>query len=698
MKKYEMILQNLDCKDCANKIEEKIKKINGIKSVSINFVTKKLAFELSNENLEKGDVISSISSIAENMGVILEHGEDKGEYKHIIDKNDLMSTCISILLFSIAFVPTFPYWTKFLLFFVSYLLAGKNVLIRAARNISLGQLWDENFLMTVATVGAFFIGEFPEGAAVMIFYRIGKFLENAAVNRSRNSIADLMNIKPDYANIKIGEGIKKVSPEQVNVGDVIVVKPGEKIPLDGKIIFGDSTVDMSMLTGEFAPKDVGVKNDVLSGSINRGGLLYIEVTKKYTESTVSKILDLVQNASNKKTETENFITKFSKLYTPLVISISVLLAFMPPFIIPGETFSKWFYRSLVFLVISCPCALVISIPLGYFGGIGAASKYGILLKGSNYLEALSDINTVVFDKTGTITKGIFKVSKLNPTDGFSEGSLLKYAAIAESLSNHPIAISITKAYGKEIDVNKIENFKELAGRGIKLRYGNEEILAGNKLLLQESDIEIPKVNMPGTAVYIAIDKDYAGNIVISDQIKDDAKKTLSGLKRIGIKNLVMLTGDNKEEALRVGSQLQFDHIYAELLPHQKVEKIEEIAASEKQKNKMAFVGDGINDAPVLSMADIGISMGGLGSDAAMEAADIVLMTDEPSKLIDAIKISRATKRIIRQNIIWAFGVKIMVLLLGAGGIATMWEAVFADVGVTLLAVVNSMRLIKRKKF
>ncbi len=620
-------------------------------------------------------------------------GNSHGEGEHFI-RNKLLQFGIAAVLFAAAIVLDLPDGPKIALFFISYFISGREVLLKAVKNIFKGDIFDENFLMCIATIGAFIIGEFPEGVAVMLFYQVGEMLQGIAVNRSRKSIADLMDIRPDYANLKIGSNIRTVSPEEVNVGDLIVVKPGEKIPLDGKIVEGSSMVDTSALTGESLPREVIIDDGVLGGFINKNGLLTVEVIREFEESTVSKILDLVQNASSRKAPTENFITKFARKYTPAVTIAALLLAVVPPIIIPGATFSEWLYRALIFLVISCPCALVVSIPLGFFGGIGGASKYGILIKGSNYLEALNYVDTVVFDKTGTLTKGVFKVTRINPGGELSKEELLKYAAFAESYSNHPIALSILKAYGSNVDKSEIEDYEELSGLGIRINSKGKTILAGNSKLMNQYNIPYELTDDLGTVVYVAVDGEYVGNIIISDEIKEDSESTLKTLKNMGVRKLVMLTGDSKTVGEKIGTRLGMDEVHAELLPDQKVYHLELLDKQKAPKGKLVFVGDGINDAPVLARADIGVAMGGLGSDAAIEAADVVLMTDEPGKLVSAIKIAKKTHVIVWQNIIFAIGVKIVVLLLGAGGLATMWEAVFADVGVTLIAVFNAMRAMK----
>lgn len=585
------------------------------------------------------------------------------------------------------------------IFLVSYLLIGKEILLTAGRNILKGKVFDENFLMSIASIGAFFIGEYPEAVAVMIFYQVGEYMQGRAVFRSRKSISALMDIRPDTANLKTDEGIQVVAAEDVRAGDTIIIKTGEKVPLDGVVTEGSSTMDTKALTGESLPQDVNVGSQVLSGSINGHGLLQVKVTKEFSESTASKIIELVQNASSKKAKTENFITKFAGYYTPAVVVVAVALALIPPFALGMGSFSDWLYRALVFLVISCPCALVISIPLGFFGGIGAASSRGILVKGGNYLEALNSVDTVIFDKTGTLTSGVFKVTGIASQEGFTEEEVLRYAAYAEFHSTHPIAVSIKKRYREdsdhEIEELQISDLVEKAGFGIKVLVGGKNVLAGNIRLMEEEGISAAPVEDTGTVVYVAVDGNYAGAIVISDEAKADSKRAIEGLHEVGVKKIAMLTGDNRKIGEKIGRELNIDEIYSELLPHQKVEVLESIFAKKQsaaeKEGKVVFVGDGINDAPVLARADIGIAMGGVGSDAAIEAADIVIMNDEPSKLITAIRVAKKTRTIVWQNIIGALGVKGIVLILGALGYATMWEAVFADVGVAILAVLNSVR-------
>ena len=586
-------------------------------------------------------------------------------------------------------------WLQIALFIISYIIVGGDVVKRAVKNIFKGQVFDENFLMSIATIGAFFIGEYPEGVAVMLFYQVGELFQSYAVGKSRKSIASLMDIRPDYANVKKGDELVKVDPDEVQIGDIIVIKAGEKIPLDGKVIEGSSMIDTSALTGESIPREVEVGSDILSGCININGVITAEVTKEFGESTVSKILDLVENASSKKSNSEQFITKFARYYTPVVVIIAVFLAIIPPLVIDGATFSDWIYRALAFLVVSCPCALVISIPLSFFGGIGGASKKGILVKGSNYLEALAETEIVVFDKTGTLTKGVFNVQEIHP-EGVSKEELLELTAYVESYSNHPISLSLKRAYGKEIDNGRISDVEEISGHGVIATVDGKKVMAGNIKLMKMMDIPYFKGELIGTAVHVAVNNKYIGYIVIADEVKPDSAQAIKELKAANIKQIVMLTGDNKSVGSKVAKELGVDKVYAELLPADKVEKLEELFSQKSKKGKLAFVGDGINDAPVLARADIGIAMGGLGSDAAIEAADIVIMTDEPSKIATAMKISKKTLKIANQNIVFAIGIKIIVLILSAFGIATMWAAIFADVGVTIIAVLNAFRALNVK--
>jgi Cd2+/Zn2+-exporting ATPase len=586
-------------------------------------------------------------------------------------------------------------WLQIALFIISYIIVGGDVVKRAVKNIFKGQVFDENFLMSIATIGAFFIGEYPEGVAVMLFYQVGELFQSYAVGKSRKSIASLMDIRPDYANVKKGDELVKVDPDEVQIGDIIVIKAGEKIPLDGKVIEGSSMIDTSALTGESVPREVEVGSDILSGCININGVITAEVTKEFGESTVSKILDLVENASSKKSNSEQFITKFARYYTPVVVIIAVFLAIIPPLVIDGATFSDWIYRALAFLVVSCPCALVISIPLSFFGGIGGASKKGILVKGSNYLEALAETEIVVFDKTGTLTKGVFNVQEIHP-EGVSKEELLELTAYVESYSNHPISLSLKRAYGKEIENGRISDVEEISGHGVIATVDGKKVMAGNIKLMKMMDIPYFKGELIGTVVHVAVNNKYIGYIVIADEVKEDSAQAIKELKAANIKQTVMLTGDNKSVGSKVAKELGLDKVYAELLPADKVDKLEELFSQKSKKGKLAFVGDGINDAPVLARADIGIAMGGLGSDAAIEAADIVIMTDEPSKIATAMKISKKTLKIAHQNIVFAIGIKIIVLILSAFGITTMWAAIFADVGVTIIAVLNAFRALNVK--
>lgn len=603
---------------------------------------------------------------------------------------------IALVLFAIALLIPFSYeWINNVIFIASYLIVGLEIVLKAIRNITRGKVFDENFLMAIATIGAFAVGEFPEAATVMILYQIGELFQSYAVDKSRKSISSLMDIRPDYANVKRENEVLKVSPEEVKIGELIVVKPGEKIPLDGVIEEGKSMLDTSSLTGESMPQDVNIGDNVLSGCINKSGLLTIKVTKEFGASTVSKILDLVENASSKKSKSENFITKFAKYYTPAVVIIAVILAVVPPIIIKDAIFTDWIYRALTFLVVSCPCALVISIPLGFFGGIGGASKKGILVKGSNYLEALAQTEIVVFDKTGTLTEGIFEVQKIETVD-IKKEELLELATYAENHSNHPISLSVKNAYKNKIDMKKITETEEIAGLGVKAIIDGKQVLVGNDKLMEQVKINYEKSTDIGTILYVAIDNKFAGYIVIADKIKNDSKKTIEILKGNNIKKTVMLTGDKKQVGEHVADILGLDEVYTELLPDGKVKKVEELLKQKSEKGKLVFVGDGINDAPVLALADIGIAMGGLGSDDAIEAADVVIMTDEPSKIGNAIQISKKTMRIVRENIIFSLVVKIAVLILSACGLSTMWEAVFADVGVSIIAILNSLRVLRNK--
>lgn len=719
-KRIKYIFEGLTCSNCADKIEKEVNDLPQVEKAQLNFATSKMIIE--GEGINNSSFRDRLQNIADRIepGIAVIEGDMRGSKE---DNNENGSSraqrhshgaenessymkkrfwpgvvlfAIAIILFEIPIVTTklteVPVLIEWILYGSSYLLIGGPVLQAAFKNIKRGQVFDENFLMGIATIGAFAIQEFPEGVAVMLFYMVGEMFQEKAVDRSRRSIKNLMDIRPDYANLVNGDEIQRVDPEDVQIGDVIVIRPGEKVPLDGEVLEGSSMLDTSALTGESVPRKVKPGEDILSGMINKDGLLTVKVNKEYGQSTVAKILDLVENASGKKAPTEKFITKFARYYTPVVVYSALAMAVLPPLFLPGATFSEWLYRALIFLVVSCPCALVVSIPLGFFGGIGRASRQGILVKGGNYLEALNNVKQIVFDKTGTLTKGEFAVSKVESHNGFDKNEVLVKAAYAESHSTHPIARSIVEAYDSEIENEKIDDYQEISGHGIKAVIDDHEVLAGNIKLMNKENIACQETDEDGTIVYIAIDKRYAGYIKITDEIKKDTAEAIKGLKELGVEKLTMLTGDREAVAEKVAGRLGLDNYYAELLPDQKVEKVEELLSTKDKNDKLIFVGDGINDAPVLARSDIGVAMGGLGSDAAIEAADVVLMTDEPSKLITAIKTARRTRQIVWQNIALAMGVKGIVLIMGVFGIATMWEAVFADVGVALLAVLNAMRI------
>ena len=611
-------------------------------------------------------------------------------------KRLLFRIIIAAVLFAAGSLLTLDLTAEMAIFLVCYVVIGWDIVWKALTNILHGQVFDENFLMTIATIGALILGEHSEGVAVMLFYQVGEWFQSYAVSKSRKSIASLMDIRPDYANVERNGKLEQVDPEEVNIGDTIVVKPGERVPLDGKIIKGTSALDTSALTGESMPRDVEPGMEVISGCINQTGILTIRTTKKYGESTVAKILDLVENASDKKGKTENFISRFARYYTPIVVFAAIALAVLPP-LVTGQPFTVWIYRALTFLVISCPCALVISIPLSFFGGIGGASKIGVLVKGSNYLESLAHTEVVVFDKTGTLTKGSFAVSQINAVS-MKEAQLLELAAYAEDYSNHPISLSIKKAYGKKIDHSRISDVQEIAGHGVRAVIDGKTILAGNAKLMDREGIAYIPSNAIGTVIYLACNGKYAGYIVIEDEIKADAPSAIKALKEVGVRKTVMLTGDADAVGKKVAQKLGLDQAYTELLPADKVDRVEMMLRQTTEKGKLVFVGDGINDAPVLARADVGIAMGGLGSDAAIEAADVVLMTDEPSKISAVVQIARKTIRIANENIVFALGVKILVLILGATGYANMWAAVFADVGVSVIAILNAIRAMRVKKF
>lgn len=711
------ILENLGCPNCGAKIEQEISDLEDVESASLDFVSKKLVIKTRPDatlSQVSGSVYEIVEKIEPGTSVDLIKGNVAKRYNTIIEheengKRQKARLIIGAAFFALGLFLPLSEGLELGVFLISYLAAGGTVVYRAMKSAFNGQLFNENFLMTLATVGAFFVGEYPEGAGVMLFYLVGEMLQDRAVNYSRRSIAELMDIRPDHANIVVDGKLIKVSPEEVHRGDVIVVNPGEKVPLDGVVLSGSSMADTSALTGESIPRLLEPEAIALSGFINLNGVLKIKVLKDFGESTVSKILDLVENAAAKKAPTENFITKFARYYTPAVVLGALMIAVLPTLIIPGAIFSDWIYRALIFLVISCPCALVISIPLGFFGGIGGASRKGILIKGSNYLEALNNVETVVFDKTGTLTKGVFEVSRVNTREPIDQHSLVEYAALAESHSNHPIALSILKyykeRYGEEPDLSSIKSYSEIPGRGIAAKVDDKDILAGNLLLLKEYNVSPNgwdetgenELQGSGTHIHIAVNHIYAGNLLISDEVKEDAQETIKKLKDLGVKKTIMLTGDMRASGESIGTKLGLDEVYTELLPGEKVEKVEFLEKFKSKRGILVFVGDGINDAPALARSDLGIAMGALGSDAAIEAADIVIMNDNLSQITDAIVIAKRTKRIVLQNIIFALGVKLIFILLGAFGYATMWEAVFADVGVTVLAVINATRVLNTKR-
>ena len=726
-----LVLSGLNCANCANKIETKVNKINGIENASLNFSTTVLTVKINKEE-EKNNIVNEIKSIVKKLEPHVKVIEKTDNKDIKVNKSECTSSCCTnshehesnneehhghthefkenngflgyakdnllLIIGTIVYIIALAYKSNdnllsFILFGASYLIIGGEVILSAIKNIIRGEIFDENFLMSIATIGAFFIGEYPEAVAVMLFYQIGEVFQGYAVNKSRKSISSLMNIRADHANVLRDDKEIRVSPEDVSIGEFIIIKPGERVPLDGTVLEGTSFIDTSALTGESVPREVTTGNEILSGSINNNGVLKVKVDKEYGESTVARILELVENASNKKAPTEKFITKFAKVYTPIVVAIAVLVAIIPPIIIKDATFSEWIYKALSILVVSCPCALVVSIPLGFFSGIGAASKKGILVKGGNYLEALRDSEIVVFDKTGTLTKGIFEVTEINSIN-MSKEELLEITAMGESLSNHPIAMSIANAYGKEVNKDEIKDYKEISGHGIEVTIRENDVLLGNSKLMKSNNIDYNDIDSIGTIVHVAINGEYKGNIVISDEIKENVKEALTELKEVGIKKTIMLTGDNKNVADKVAMDIGIDEVYSELLPGDKVSKIEEILNKKTSKGKVLFVGDGINDAPVLARADIGVAMGGIGSDAAIEAADVVLMKDKIEEISEAIRVSRRTNMILWQNIIFSLGVKIIVMLLVILGLTNMWAAVFADVGVTLIAVLNSMRIIR----
>jgi Cd2+/Zn2+-exporting ATPase len=688
-----LILNGLNCPDCAEKIRRRAQNVDGVKSAEMNFMSRELRLIFESESQKENaieEVKKIVSDIEPDVEVLLDGANTEEEFDKNSFKIEIAKLFAAFSFFLAGVLIPMPFWWEFSFLILAYFLSGWEVLVRAVKNILKGEIFDENFLMALATIGAFAIREFPEAAAVMIFYQAGELFQDYAVNRSRKSIAKLMDIRPDSANLKTSDGIKAVSPDKVAIGDIIIVKPGEKIPLDGVVESGSSLLDTSAMTGESVPRAAKAGDEVISGCISLDGALEIRVTKPFGESAVSKILELVQRAGEKKSRPERFITRFARVYTPIVVIAAALLAFVPPLAF-GLELRDWVYRALSFLVVSCPCALVISIPLSFFGGIGGASSKGILVKGGISLEALSKCKAVAFDKTGTLTKGVFEVDGIYPQN-ISNEELLKFAAAAESFSNHPIAVSIKRAAGIEDISGRGISAREIAGKGVEAGFDGHRILAGNKALMLENGIN--PSDAEGTVVHVALDGEYAGYISLSDTLRSDAAQAVKKLKAAGVEKVFMLTGDGTENAKNVASAVGIDAFYENLLPHEKVEKVEEILSGLKDGEKLAFAGDGINDAPVLARADIGIAMGGLGSDAAIEAADVVLMTDEPSKIADGIRISKKTIRIVKQNIVFAISIKILVLILAAFGLAPMWLAVFADVGVAFLAILNALRAIR----
>ncbi|MCV3196015.1 heavy metal translocating P-type ATPase [Enterococcus faecium] len=685
MKSYR--LEGLDCANCAMKIEKGVQKINGVKEATVNFTSGKLTIDAEEDHLatieqETKKVVKELEPDVKVTEIdkekVSEHGNEK-------ERNTLFRILFSLAGIALLLLFDFNEPIRLIGYLLIYLLIGYDVVKKAVMNIVKGKIFDENFLMSVATIGAMLIGEYPEAVAVMLFYQIGEYFQGLAVSHSRKSIRELMAIRPETAHVQTAEGLMTVNPEDVLIGQFVLVKPGERVPLDGTIIEGESLVDTSALTGESVPKSVYVGETVLSGFINKNKPFLVQVEKSYENSTISKLLELVENASSKKAPAENFITKFARYYTPVVVGLAVLLAVLPPLVVSGAAFSEWIYRALTFLVISCPCALVISVPLSFFGGIGGASKIGVLVKGSNYLELLAQTETVVFDKTGTLTKGDFSIQTIDTK--IDPKIFMQYIASAEQFSTHPIAQSVLEGYAGPL--LPTTNIQEFAGEGILAEVDGKQVLVGNHKLMERFEISFPSSQEIGTLLYLAIDQSYSGYLVIADTLKEDAVDALVQLKQAGVKNTVMLTGDSKKIADHIGKQVGVDKIYSELLPEDKVQRLEEIL--QRNNKKTASVGDGINDAPVLARADVGIAMGGLGSDAAIEAADVVIMNDQPSKIAEAIHLAKKTLKIVKQNIVFAIGIKILVLSLGAFGFASMGDAVFADVGVTVLAVLNAMR-------
>ena len=702
------LLKGLDCPNCSAKIEKEVGELGGVASSTVNLMNQTLTVQAGTS--VAASLLDTVTTIVHSHEPDVEVSEkqleatapvkkdEKAAVYNDEDKKRTIRLAVGAVVYAIGMALTvfakLPTLAELAFLIVAYVILGWDVVWQAVKNITRGQVFDEHFLMSVSTIGAFAIGEYPEAVAVMLFYQVGEFFQSLAVKRSRKSISDLMDICPDSATVKRNGVLQVVSPESVAVGEIIVVKPGEKIPLDGIVVDGESMLDTKALTGESVPRSIRKGDEALSGCINQSGLLTLKVTKSFGESTVSKITDLVENASARKAPTENFITTFARYYTPVVVGMAAVLAIIPPLVLGGG-WSEWLRRGFVFLIVSCPCALVISIPLTFFGGIGAASKRGVLVKGSNYLEALNKVSVVVFDKTGTLTKGVFEVANIIPAAGYQKEQVLEYAAQAESYSNHPIAKSILATYGKPIDQKQFSDFEEISGHGISVMVQGKKVLAGNSKLMESEKIAYAACDAAGTKFYVAADGSYVGCILIADEVKPDSKCAIAELKKIGVEKTVMLTGDDERIGKSVADELGLDAYYAQLLPDQKVEKLEMLDKQKRQGSKLAFVGDGINDAPVLARADVGIAMGGLGSDAAIEAADVVLMTDEPSKLVEAIDVAKATKRIVMQNIVIALGIKSVFLVLGALGMAGMWEAVFGDVGVTIIAVLNAMRILKK---
>ena len=702
------LLKGLDCPNCSAKIEKEVGELDGVTSSTVNLMNQTLTVQAGTS--VAASLLDTVTTIVHSHEPDVEVSEkqleatapvkkdEKAAVYNDEDKKRTIRLAVGAVVYAIGMALTvfakLPTLAELAFLIVAYVILGWDVVWQAVKNITRGQVFDEHFLMSVSTIGAFAIGEYPEAVAVMLFYQVGEFFQSLAVKRSRKSISDLMDICPDSATVKRNGVLQVVSPESVAVGEIIVVKPGEKIPLDGIVVDGESMLDTKALTGESVPRSIRKGDEALSGCINQSGLLTLKVTKSFGESTVSKIIDLVENASARKAPTENFITTFARYYTPVVVGMAAVLAIIPPLVLGGG-WSEWLRRGFVFLIVSCPCALVISIPLTFFGGIGAASKRGVLVKGSNYLEALNKVSVVVFDKTGTLTKGVFEVANIIPAAGYQKEQVLEYAAQAESYSNHPIAKSILATYGKPIDQKQFSGFEEISGHGISVMVQGKKVLAGDSKLMESEKIAYAACDAAGTKFYVAADGSYVGCILIADEVKPDSKCAIAELKKIGVEKTVMLTGDDERIGKSVADELGLDAYYAQLLPDQKVEKLEMLDKQKRQGSKLAFVGDGINDAPVLARADVGIAMGGLGSDAAIEAADVVLMTDEPSKLVEAIDVAKATKRIVMQNIVIALGIKSVFLVLGALGMAGMWEAVFGDVGVTIIAVLNAMRILKK---